>query len=345
MPATNHSSGPRERILSSPVLYLGKVTVTERITPNKAGRFSGTRLKAIIFPFLYTLVRVLPVGLALLPARLLVATAGLLYVLPNNPLRKACEHIYQLMPARNNEPRHSPRQLYKQFLHNALGVLNKFFTLYRHGSEAVLPRIHMQADDKARIQSLIDTHGGIVLAVPHNIASAFSALRIGDCFDMLLVAKNSPTIERTRIAIDFYERMQLSLLLVREGHPIELSRAMFSCLRDGKLVAATLDNIDRTSSHVPTLLFNQTVGLSDWAARIAARMQVPVIPAYFHSRGKDIEVSVGTALVSHDISYAVQHYASFFEQEILKDPASWAYLADKHWQKVISKAVGKAPAT
>ena len=208
-----------------------------------------------------------------------------------------------------------------------------------------MPRINIQTDDKSHIQSLIDAHGGIVLAVPHNIASAFSALRIGDCFDMLLVAKNSPTIQRTRIAIDFYERMRLSLLLVREGHPVELSRAMFSCLRNGKLVAATLDNIDRTSSQVPVLLFGQTVGLSDWAARIAARMQVPVIPAYFRSRGKDIEVSVGDALVSQDISFAVQHYASFFEQEILENPASWAYLADKHWQKVLCKAVGKAAVT
>ena len=345
MPSKNHSSRTRTQVLNSPILYLGKVTVTERIEPKKPGRLSGTRLKAFIFPLLHRLVRTLPVGLALLPARLLVAIMDLLYLLPNNPLRNACEHICQLTPGRNSVPAHSPRQIYKQFLHNTLGVLDNFFTLYRHGSEAVLPRINMQADDQVRIQSLIDAHGGIVLAVPHNIASAFSALRIGDCFDMLLVAKNSPTIERTRIAIDFYERMQLSLLLVREGHPIELSRAMFSCLRNGKLVAATLDNIDRTSSQVPVLLFGQTVGLSDWAARIAARMQVPVIPAYFDSRGNDIEVSVGTALVSQDIPYAVQHYASYFEQKILENPASWAYLADKHWQKVLNKAVGKAPAT
>ncbi len=345
MSTTDHSTGTRAEVLTSPVLYLGKVTVTERASLNKNGRLSGTRLKAVIFPFLHKAVRVLPVGLALLPVRTLLAVAGFLYILPNNPLRKACEHICRLMPDGDTGAKYLPRQVYKQFLRNALGVMHNFFTLYRHGSEAVLPRIHMQTDDRRRIQSLIDTHGGIVLAVPHNIASAFSALRIGDSFDMLLVAKNSPTIERTRIAIDFYERMKLSLLLVREGHPVELSRAMFTCLKKGKLVAATLDNIDRTPGQIPTRLFGQTVGLSDWAARIAARMQVPVIPAYFHSRGKDIEVSVGTALVSQDISNAVQHYASFFEQEILKDPASWAYLADKHWQKVLSTAVGKQPPT
>ncbi|VAW78709.1 hypothetical protein MNBD_GAMMA13-1855 [hydrothermal vent metagenome] len=333
----SHSSSTRTQVLRSPILHLGEVTVTERINPGKTGKLSGTRLKAFVFPLLHRLIQFLPVGVALLPARLLVAVAYLLYSLPNNPLRKACQDISLLSQD------HSPRQLYRQYLRNILGVLDNFFTLYRHGSEAVLPRIHMHTDDVDRIQSLICAHGGVVLAVPHNIASAFSALRIGHCFDMLLVAKNSPTIERTRIALDFYERMQLSLLLVRKGRPIELSRAMFSCLRSGKLVAATLDNIDRTPQQIPTLLFGQSIGFSDWAARIAARTQVPVIPAYFHSQGKTIKVTVGSSLVCSDIPRAVQHYANFFEQEILKDPASWAYLADKHWQKVLHKAVGKQP--
>lgn len=343
LPHKNHSSGTRAQVLRSPVLYLGEVTVIERTKSDKTGRLGGTRLKAVVFPLLHRLIRFLPVSIALLPARLLIVIIRLLYFLPNNPLRKACQDINQLLP--DDIHGHSPRQLYSQYLHNILGVLDNFFTLYRHGSEAVLPRIQMHTEDIDRIQSLINTHGGVVLAVPHNIASAFSALRIGHCFDMLLVARNSPTIERTRIALDYYERMQLSLLLVREGHPIELSRAMFSCLKNGKLVAATLDNIDRTPQQIPTVLFGQTVGLSDWAARIAARMQVPVVPAYFHSRGKEIKVVVGADLVCSDIPCAVQHYASFFEQEILKDPASWAYLADKHWQKVLCNAVGKQTVT
>ncbi len=342
LPDTNHIADTRTQVLRSPILYTGEVTVTERTRSGKTSRFSGTRLKGFVFPLLHRLIRILPVGVALLPARLIIAVAHLLYILPNNPLRKACLDISQLIP--HNTSRHSPRQIYSQYLRNILGVLDNFFTLYRHGSDSVLPRIHMHADDVNHIQSLIKIHGGVVLAVPHNIASAFSALRIGHCFNMLLVAKNSPTIERTRIALDFYERMQLSLLLVREGRPIELSRAMFTCLRSGKLVAATLDNIDRTPQQTPTLLFGQTVGLSDWAARIAARAQVPVIPAYFHSRGKEITVVVGTGLVCSDIPRAVQHYANFFEQEILKDPASWAYLADKHWQKLLNKAAGKQAA-
>jgi lauroyl/myristoyl acyltransferase len=47
---------------------------------------------------------------------------------------------------------------------------------------------------------------------------------------------------------------------------------------------------------------------------------------------------VGEPILSGDIQAAVQHYATFFEKQILEDPASWAYLADKHWQDVLGAA-------
>jgi hypothetical protein len=34
----------------------------------------------------------------------------------------------------------------------------------------------------------------------------------------------------------------------------------------------------------------------------------------------------------------VRRYAGFFEQHILDDPASWAYLGDKRWQRVLREA-------
>jgi hypothetical protein len=34
----------------------------------------------------------------------------------------------------------------------------------------------------------------------------------------------------------------------------------------------------------------------------------------------------------------VQHYVRFFEKNILEDPASWAYLCDKRWGRVLKQA-------
>jgi lauroyl/myristoyl acyltransferase len=286
----------------------------------------------MVFPLLHWLIRHTPVWLALLPARLVTAMLRLYYLCPGNRLRGACEAIAKL------DGRLRPRQIHSRFLNNALGIIADFFTLYRRGGPAVLPRIHLNPADVEAVERLIAAHGGAVLAVPHNVGSAFSALRIGHAFDMLLVAKNPPTPARTRIALDYYERMKLSVLMVRGGNPFALSRVMFSVLRRGKLVAATLDNVDNSANSVDVEMFGQRIGLAGWAARIAARMQVPVIPAWFHSSGTRLQVVIGDPVLSDDIHAVVQHYARFFEQQILADPGSWAYIADKHWQRLLGRA-------
>jgi lauroyl/myristoyl acyltransferase len=336
MTPSDLATSKRSVVLHSPALYLGSIEVCE--TGKRAGQtpFSGTRLKALVFPALYWLVRHLPTGVALLPARLMVALLRVSYRRPGNRLRNACEAVTGL-PGQHLSGDRDARQVYRRFLRNALGVIENFFALYRHGRAAVLPDIRMAADDIKIIQRLIDVHGGAILAVPHNVGSALCALRIGHSFDMLLVAKNSPTVSRTRIALEFFERMKVSVLMIRGGNAYELSRVMFSVLKQKKLLAATLDNLDRTGHSIRVRMFGQEVGLSGWAARIAARTQVPLIPAWFRASGREQQVIVGEAIVTQDVRAAVQHYAQFFEQQILRDPASWAYLADKHWQEVLQR--------
>jgi lauroyl/myristoyl acyltransferase len=339
MKPPQQKSSPHTELIHSPALYLGSVAVN----PSAARRLpllSGTRLKAMIFPTLHWLVRHTPPWLAMLPAHLVAAALRLYYWWPTNRLRSACRAVAQLA----GRPTGSlvPKRIHARFLDNALGVLHNFFTLYRRGKASALPRISLDPAAADNIQRLIAAHGGAVLAVPHNVGSAFSALRIGDRFDMLLVAKNPPSPARTRIALDFYERMQLSVLMVRSGNPFELARTLFSVLRQGKLVAATLDNMDRSENRVEVSMFGQRVGLAGWAARIATRMQVPVIPAWFQSTGRELRVIVGEPLLTGDIREAVQHYAGFFERQILADPASWAYLADKHWQRLLADAAASA---
>lgn len=326
-----------QQVLHSPVLYKGSIRVSDRHAAGGRRRLSGTRMKAMAFPMLHRLIRYLPVPLAMLPVRLAGLMTLLLYVVPGNRLRLACKAVCELAGRAGHT--HRPLRVYRRFVSNAIGTLDNFFRLYRHGGEQVLPRISMSVQDAAELQTLIDRHNGIVLAVAHNLGSAFSALHIGHHFDMLLVAKNPSSIERTRIALDFYRHMNLSLLMIRGGNAHEIARALFTALRQGKLIAATLDNIDRSQAKQTVTMFDQDVDLAVWAAKIAARTQVPVVPAWFSSRGNRIHISIGEAAIGSDIPDTVQHYAHFFEQRILDDPASWAYLADKHWQDVLAAAV------
>jgi len=334
------SKNSRSETLHSSALLPGKITVTEHAHSRGRHLFSGTRLKLLLFPFLHWLIKHTSVRIALLPMRMLTGIMQVLYFWPGNPLRMSCEAVCRI--ADREGYHHDPARIYRQFLKNSLGVLENYCLLHRHGIARVSERILLQEKDARMIRDLAKQHGGAMLAVPHNIASAISGLKLNQNFPLLVVARNSPTIARTKITLEFFEHMQVPVLMVRDGNPFELSRRLFAAVKTGRVIAATLDNMDNSDTRVEVTMFGQPVGLARWAVKIAARKQLPVMPCYFKSNGTRHRIMVGTPIVPECVERAVQHYAAFFEQNILADPASWAYLADKRWRRILSEA-GRNP--
>jgi len=326
----------RSQTLRSPALYLGELEVVEGARSRGTRWLSGTRLKSLAIPMLHWTLRHLPVPVAMLQVRLIVAVMRLLYWRRSWPLRRACEDLCRIAAARGRD--HDAKQVYRQYLANFTGVAENYFRLYRQGVEAVLERVELPADGVQTMHRLLRDHGGVVLAVPHNVASAFSGLALNHAFPLLVVAKNSSTIARTRVALDMFERMRVQVLMVRGGNAFELSRALFRVLDSGRVAAATLENVDSSETACPVTLFGQPLGLARWAAKVAVRRRVPVVPAYFSSRGPRIRVHFGAPILDSDVDALVRRYAGFFEQHILDDPASWAYLGDKRWQRVLRVA-------
>jgi len=323
-------------VIRSPALYLKELEVIEDVGSRGSHLLSGTRLKSIIIPFLFWLLRHMPLFVALLPVRLLIGMMRMLYGWRNNPLSQSCEYICVLAQRAGYE--HQPRQVYQQYLSNARGVIENYFRLYRQGVEAVIDRVAFAPEQTEMLNQLLAEYGGVVVAVPHNFGSAFSALKMHREFPLILIARNPSTIARTKAALGMFERMQVSILMVRGGNPFELSRTLFSILKSGKVLAATLDNVDRSEQGVVAQFFGQQVGFPSWAAKMTARLGVPVVPSYFHSQGKQITGVLGEPLVSNELEMVAQHYVSFFEKKMLEDPASWAYLGDKRWRRVLREA-------
>ena len=335
MDTTNQPQNIKSEVLSSPSLYLKEFEATEQVNIREYRLFSGTRMKATLAPIMYWAIKHVPKWLALLPIRILMLILRLLYFWSNNPFRQASEAICRLASVAGYK--HQPKQIYRQLLHNALGTVENFFHLYRNGIESVLDVIELDAEYSNRINRLAKEYGGVMVMVPHNFASVFSGVKMNRAFPLLIVTRNSPTIDRTKAALDFFERMQVTVLMVRGGNPFELSRTLFAELKKGVVVAATVDSIDH-SSPTTVRMFGQEVGFASWAAKIAVKKKVPIVPSYFRSDGKQVISRFGEEIVTDNIETAMQHYASFFERQILEDPASWAYLGDKRWRKVLLKA-------
>ena len=96
--------------------------------------------------------------------------------------------------------------------------------------------------------------------------------------------------------------------------------------------------MDHSDGAAKATIFGQHIGFPTWAAKIAAKKRIPVVPSYFRSNGKQVTAIYGEELISDSTEEIVQHYVSFFEKCILEDPASWAYLGDKRWRRVFQKA-------
>jgi lauroyl/myristoyl acyltransferase len=332
-------SGSRERrveTIRSPALFLGELQVVENERSRATRWLSGTRLKSLLIPLLYGTLRRAPMALAMAQVRGVVGVMRLLYWHRGSALRLACERLCRIASVQGRDRR--SRQVYLQYLANFTGVAENFFRLYRGETGRVLGRIELPHDGVQMARGLLETHGGLMLAVPHNIASALSALALNRAFPLLVVAKNSSTAARTRVALEMFERMQAQVLMVRGGNPLELSRALFRALGSGRVVVATLDNVDASPEACRCTVFGQPVGFARWAAKVAVRRRIPVVPAYFSSRGASIRVLFGEPIFAGDVDALVHAYVQFFERHLLDDPASWAYLGDKHWQRILQAA-------
>jgi len=335
MHSDNTKTGYRSETISSPSLLLKEFTAQEEVGSRNKKSLGGSRIKAIIIPQLNWLLLHTPIVIAIAPVRLTIFLLRGLYWWPQNPWRLSCEYICKITHKAGHP--HQARQVYQQLLTNLMGAVENYARLYGSGLDSVLDQVQLASADAARMNRLIEQHGGVLLMVPHNFGTTFSVPEMNATIPLLVVVRNPATIERTKVAIDFYERLQIKIVMVRGGNPFELSRTLFSVLKTGKAVIATVDSLDRSANRIEVNMFDTQIGFNPWAAKIGARLKLPIVPCYFKSRGRQISVVLGPPLISDDASELMQHYIGFFEKNIVEDPASWAFLADKNWIKALRK--------
>lgn len=325
----------RTEVIRSPALYQNELEVVE-YEGCRGRRFSGTHIKDMFIPLFYKAAKYMPYFLAITPIYLLIGLIRLFYPIRKNTLRESCEYIIKIAAAKGIQ--HDPKSVYKQFLSNVRTIFGLYMRLYQKGAKSVQAQVIIRPEDAERVEKLRMEHGGILFNIPHNIGSAFSGMKLNMTWPTLLVARNPSTIARSKVALEFFSAMEVKILMVRGGSPVELSRAMFSALKEKYVIATTLDNVDHSERRVMATIFNQRLGFSPWAAKVAVKRKVPMLPVYFQSRGKQIHAVFGEPLITESVDEAVQHYVSFFEKCILEDPASWAYLGDRRWRKVLKVA-------
>jgi lauroyl/myristoyl acyltransferase len=322
--------------LHSSALLGGTLDVVEKPRRYKRRLASASHLKDLAVPWLVRFLRSAPRPLALVPVGVVLALARLMYVLPRNPLRRASHDMAAICRAHGKDI--APKTLYRDFLANTRAMAALVLRLYRNGWREVIEDVQFPPDDVARIQALVDEYGGVAVAVPHNLGSTFSGIRFDKAFSSVLLSKNSASVERTRIALDFFERLDAQVLMVRDGSAVQISRSLIKLLRSKKVVAITVDRLAGPKDGIAAEMFGRTVWLPAWATRIPSKIGAPIVPAYVRSAGGQLHGVFGPAVVTDDPNAAAAAIAAFLEGQIIDDPASWAFLAEKRWGRVLAEA-------
>lgn len=325
---------PASEILTSPALIHGSVEVVEKQYTGKR-RLRGTVVKKVVVRHLWGLLQVAPESFLRAYLRYACAWIQLLARWPNNPLLEACRRT-AIVAARRGH-RHRPAGMCRAFVDGARTVLELALTLHKRGLEAVLPSVLVRP--KGRLEAVRAEHGGFLICVPHNTGSVFSSVGVSQVVPTVLVTKNSPSVERTRIALDLFEAMQVRVLMVRDANPFEMTRACLRALRDGRALAATVDRIDRTEGRAVRPFLGAPVGFGVWAARIAVHARAPIVPAYVTTRRGRVVANFGEPLVPETVEQGMAWYLDYFERWIAREPASWSFLADRRWGWVLRDAI------
>lgn len=328
---------PEPTILRSPALVTGEVAVEDKVpSRRKKKRFHSRPIKDFVTRKLYAALQVLPRPVLVGIVKGACAVLKILSTSPGSSLRASCVALARIGDRRGY--RLAPGQVAREFIDSVQAVLLNGMELHHGGAAAVLPRARLDPPDSALLQGLLERYGGVVGAVTHNPGSIFSSIRVSHELPTLLISRNSSSVRRTRIALDFYEKMEVRVLMVRGGNPMQLTRACLRALKSKTVVVATLDAVYRQPNKVMLPVFGEPVGLAPWASRIAVQAKVPIVPTYVVTEGRTARVRLGEPLVPTSTEEGMRHYMAFFERMILEHPASWSFLADKRWRKVLIAA-------
>jgi lauroyl/myristoyl acyltransferase len=278
-----------------------------------------------------------PAAALLLRAGQLAALAA--YFLPGVPLRQACTNLSRLAAERGI--RHAPFAIYRRLVAQMRDVAWLYHRLYRAGREAVLPHLHFRPEHERAIVSLLEQDGSVVIAVPHNVGSVLYAMRLASRFPCLVVGKQSKRPESDALMQRFFERLGAPLVLASRHDRVSFTRRLLEALGEGRAIIAPLDRIDHRHEGMKARIFGRQPRFPTWAVRVAAKRKSPILPAWLSVERGEVQLELGQPIREADPERALQELVGQFEDWILRDPGSWAFLADKRWQRALRMGASK----
>lgn len=214
----------------------------------------------------------------------------------------------------------------------------------RHGRGSDIADI-LDIPDKARLDRLLAT-GGVFLALPHLHASVAMSQCLARSYPVLAVVSLTRNKDRAAAQRALYSQLGCAFLDVRSEEPGTVARQILRALRDGKIVAGTVDRIqtapdvpfDKARDLVRATAFGSPVGVGAWPTRFAGKVGAHVVPAIVEQTGGRLRLVLGREVSPDaDIVASTQEWVTELERLLKSRPQEWQFSVDKHWSRVLRR--------
>ena len=198
---------------------------------------------------------------------------------------------------------------------------------------------------KHRLDALMATHGGVVLAMPHCHASLLMVRGLSAQYRVLMLVREPADPARAERMRVYYDNLGAERLDVRNSSSVTVARTVLRALRQGHIVVGTVDRIKAAPGDGETYnanddvnlctAFGQPIGFPAWPARFADKANVPLVPVMVSLTPDAVTAHLGDPVDCSDQLAGTQAcmagLQAFFEQF----PRDWGFVYDKHWTRVM----------
>jgi lauroyl/myristoyl acyltransferase len=234
--------------------------------------------------------------------------------------------------------RSDPWPIYSRMVDNLERAALHYATLYRYGRSKLLAQTAVDPTLAKEYPRLSIGDEGIIFLVPHCTGSVLGSAGLSTFCPTVLLVREPKATERCQLMLEYIKKLGPQFILSRTASPAAVMRGIMRSLHNREVVVGTTDLIQPGADTVETLAFGQRVHSPVWPARIAARLGVPILPAFIHMEGRQLSLIAGEGYRESDIQKSTQRWVSAFEQFFRQYPSDWAFMLDKRWARVLAAA-------
>lgn len=265
------------------------------------------------------------------------ALARAIYFVPGSHVRRTVTQ-FGVVTGRSD-----PWRIYSGMVRNLQQAGLHFARLKRSGRAPLVARTIIDKTLEREYARFGRGAHGLMFLVPHCAGAVLSSAGLQEFCPTVLLVREPKSAARQELMMEYVAKLGPEYILSRNASPGTVMRHIMRSLRDAKVIVGTTDVITPSADTVETSAFGQRVHSPAWPARIAARLNVPIVPGFIKMEGGQIRMIAAEGYVESDVEKSTQRWMSSFERFFRQYPSDWVFMLDKRWARVFAAAAAAGP--